>query len=71
MATCHLVTHANLALLGNVYLCHLDDARWKLITDSEGKLPAVELSGEYLVLLEIVYDKLTDKTVDMFVICPS
>ena len=71
VATCHLVSNTNLTFLSDVNLCHLDDARWEFIANSEGKLLALEFCIKKLVFLEIVDDELTNQRVGVLVVCPT
>ena len=70
MASSEFVAHADLTLLGNIYLCHLQNARGQLVTDGDGKLLALHLGIQQLVLLHIVDNQLGYQLVLMIVGCP-
>ena len=71
MASCHLVADTDLALLGDIDFCHLDDARGEFVANGERKLLAVKFGCKNLVLLEVVDDELADEFIRVFIICPS
>ena len=58
MASGQLVADTDLTLLGDVYLCHLQDARWQLVADGDGELATLVLCIEKLCLLQEVCDEL-------------
>ena len=63
MTTGKFVTDTDLTFLGNIYLCHLEDARGQFVADGDGKLLAFHLGIEQLVLLQIVDHELGYKLV--------
>ena len=71
MTTGHLVADTNLALLGNINLSHLDDARRQFVADGEGELLALLFGIQNLVFLQVIDDKFTDEGVRVLVLCPS
>ena len=70
VTSCHLVTYADLTLLGNVHLGHLHDAGGKLVTDGDVELAAVQLGVYLLRLAQVVGDKFAYHTVDALVLGP-
>ncbi len=70
VATCHLVTHTDLTLLGDVDLGHLHDARGELVTDGEVEFLAAQLAVNLLRLAHVVGDKLTHHAVHALVGSP-
>ena len=71
MTTGHLITYANLTLLGNIYLGHLDNARGKLVADSDGELLALHLCIKNLELLQVVDNQLANELVGVLVVGPT
>ena len=71
MATGELITHLDLTLLGNVNLSHLQDTRRQLITNGNGELAAVLLSGQLLVLADEVHDQMLNHVIDALIIRPA
>ena len=63
MTSGQLVSYADLTLLGNIYLCHLQDSRGKFVTNGDSKLLALHLSVEQLILLHEVDNQLGDKLI--------
>ena len=53
MTTGHLIAHLQLALLGDVDLGQLHDARWEFVPDSHLELASL-VRTEYVVVLQVV-----------------
>ena len=70
VASCQFVSYTDLTLLGNIYLCHLQNSRGKLVTYGDSKLLALHLSIKQLELLHEVDDQLRDKQILMGIGCP-
>ena len=70
MATGELVADTNLTLLGNIDLCHLQDAGGQLVADGDGKLLALVLCVEQLELLQVIDNELGNELVLMFIVSP-
>ncbi len=71
MATCHLVTHADLTTLGNIHLGHLDDTIGQFISDSEVEFLTLELCIQLLEFLKIVHHTLANQSILMLVSSPA
>ena len=65
MATGHLVTHTDLALLGNIDLGQLHDARGQLVAHRDVALLAAQLGLHALALVQVVHDRSTNHVVDV------
>ena len=70
MTSGQLITYADLTLLSYIYLSHLQDAVWQLVTDSDSELLTLHLSIKQLVLLHEVDNQLGNQLVLMLVCCP-
>ena len=70
VASGQLVAYANLALLGHIDLGHLEYARRQLVANGYGKLLALHLGIEQLVLLHEVDDELAYELVLVLVVGP-
>ena len=60
MTACHLVTHRDLTLLGNIDLSHLHDTRGKVIAYRDIVLLAAQFCLDLFLLAEIVHDTVAD-----------
>ena len=71
MTTGEFVTYTNLTFLSHINLSHLQNARRQFITDGNGKLTALVLSIEQLILLDEVDDESLDEFVGMLIAGPA
>ena len=60
MTAGHLVSHADFALLGNVYLGYLHDAGGQVIAYGEVKFTTAQLGIQFLGLAQVVDDGATN-----------
>ena len=63
MTTGHLVAHADLTFLGDVYLGHLHDTRGELVADRDVEFLTTQFGIVLLVLLQVVDDGGTNQVV--------
>ena len=71
MTTGQFVTDANLTLLGNIDLSHLQNTWGQLITDADGKLATLQLGIKQLVFAQVVHDELLDEHILVLVASPA
>ena len=71
MTTCQFITDAYLTFLGNIYLCHLQNARRQFIADSDSKLTTLQLCVHLLILTDKVHDDLLNHLVVVYITRPS
>ena len=70
MTTCQFITDTDLTFLGNIYLSHLQNTIGQLVTNRDGKLAALQLCIQQLVLLHEVDDQLGNQLVLVLVTGP-